>query len=157
MIVLDAYALIALLADEPAAGEVERLIAGTCTTVPAPNLAEAADRLGRVHGIPVEPTRSAVESLQQTTDLHVRALEAKEAWRAAELRVAHYHRTRCPLSLWPTACCSPSRQSTISWLRLTATCWLRPAPSGSGGSNFLTRRVSATRQRKCELGLDDHA
>ena len=99
MIVLDAYALIALLADEPAADEVGRLIAGTRTTVAAPNLAEAADRLGRIHGIAVERTRSVVESLQQSTDLHLRAVDAKDAWRAAELRVAHYHRTRRPLSL----------------------------------------------------------
>ena len=99
MIVLDAYALIALLADEPAAEEVGRLIAAGTTAVCAPNLAEAADRLGRVHGIAIERTRSVVESLQESADLHVRALAGRDAWRAAELRIAHYHRIRRPLSL----------------------------------------------------------
>ena len=99
MILLDAYALTALLADEPAAGEVGDLIAREGTVVGAPNLTEAADRLGRVHGIAVERTRAAVESLEQSTDLRVRPAERIHAWRAAELRVKHYHRTRRPLSL----------------------------------------------------------
>ncbi|MGH2865634.1 MAG: hypothetical protein ACRDJX_10365 [Solirubrobacteraceae bacterium] len=72
MILLDAYALTALLAEEPAAGEVRELIADGSTVVAAANLAEAADRLGRVHGIAVGRTRAAVESLEQSTDLHVR-------------------------------------------------------------------------------------
>jgi uncharacterized protein with PIN domain len=99
VIVLDAYALIALIAGEPAADEVARLIAGGPTTVAAPNLAEAADRLGRVHGITVQRTRSVVETLEQSADLHVRGVDARDAWRATELRVTHYHRTRRPLSL----------------------------------------------------------
>jgi uncharacterized protein with PIN domain len=98
-VLLDAYALTALLAGEPAASEVEQLIADGHTCVAAPNLAEAADRLGRVHGIAVQRTRAAVESLEQSTDLHVRPAERAHAWRAAELRTTHYHRTRRPLSL----------------------------------------------------------
>jgi PIN domain nuclease of toxin-antitoxin system len=99
VILLDAYALIAFLAEEPAANEVGQLIAGGNTVVAAPNLAETADRLGRVHGIAVQRTRAAVESLEQSTDLRVQATERAHAWRAAELRVKHYHRTRRPLSL----------------------------------------------------------
>lgn len=99
MIVLDAYALIALLADEPAAGEVGQLLRDNAAAVPALNLAEATDRLGRVHGIAIERTRSVVESLQESTDLRVRTLDGSDAWRAAEIRVAHYHRARRPLSL----------------------------------------------------------
>ncbi len=99
MIVLDAYALTALLAGEPAASEIGQLIAGANTAVASPNLAEAADRLGRRYGIAVQRTRVAVESLEQSIDLHVRAAEPSHAWRAAELRVKHYHRTRRPLSL----------------------------------------------------------
>lgn len=99
MILLDAYALIAFLAEEPAANEVGELIAGGGTAIAAPNLAETADRLGRVHGIATQRTRVAVESLEQSTDLHVRATEQAHAWRAAELRVKHYHRARRPLSL----------------------------------------------------------
>jgi PIN domain nuclease of toxin-antitoxin system len=99
VILLDAYALTALLAAEPAAQEVGQLIAGGGTVVAAPNLAEAADRLGRVHAIAIKRTRAAVESLEQSTDLKVRALEGAHAWRAAELRIKHYHRVRRPLSL----------------------------------------------------------
>lgn len=99
MILLDAYALTALLAEEPAADEVAELIAAGATAVAAPNLAEACDRLGRLYGVAVERTRVAVESLEQTSGLRVRAAERDHAWRAAELRVEHYHRSRCPLSL----------------------------------------------------------
>jgi PIN domain nuclease of toxin-antitoxin system len=99
VVLLDAYALTALFAGEPAAGEVDRLIAGGGAGVAAPNLAEAADRLGRIHGIAVQRTRAAVESLELSTDLRVRPAERVHAWRAAELRAKHYHRTRRPLSL----------------------------------------------------------
>jgi uncharacterized protein with PIN domain len=99
MIVLDAYALTALLGGEPAADEVGELVAAADAAVAAPNLAEAADRLARVHGIAVERTRAAVETLEQSADLQVRAAERPHAWRAAELRAKHYHRTRRPLSL----------------------------------------------------------
>jgi predicted nucleic acid-binding protein len=99
VIVLDAYALTALLAGEAAADEVGELIAGAGTAVAVPNLAEAADRLARIHRIAVERTRAAVETLEQSTDLRVRAAERPHAWRAAELRVKYYHRTRRPLSL----------------------------------------------------------
>ncbi len=99
MILLDAYALTALLGGEPAADEVGRLIADGGAAVAVPNLAEAADRLHRVHGIAVERTRTAVESLEQSTNLRVRPAERPHAWRAAQLRAEHYHRTRRPLSL----------------------------------------------------------
>ena len=99
MILLDAYALTALFGMEAAAEEVGELIAGGGTLATTPNLAEAADRLARVHGIAVARTRAAVESLEQSVDLRIRAPERSHAWRAAELRATHYHRTRRPLSL----------------------------------------------------------
>jgi uncharacterized protein with PIN domain len=99
VILLDAYALTALLANEPAADEVEKLIASERAVVAAANLAEAADRLARIHEITVPRTRAAVESLVSSIDLHIRPVEAAHAWRAAELRVKHYQRTHRPLSL----------------------------------------------------------
>jgi uncharacterized protein with PIN domain len=99
VILLDAYALTALLADEPAAEEVGRLLAGGDTGVAAANLTEAADRLARIHDISVSRTHAAVDSLEQSTNLRISAVETTHAWRAAELRVKHYHRTRRPLSL----------------------------------------------------------
>jgi PIN domain nuclease of toxin-antitoxin system len=97
--ILDAYALVAFLAGEPAADEVAELMQSGPTWIPAANLAEAADRLGRVYGIGVEHTRAVVEELEQSTALRVRAIEPAVAWRAAGLRVRHYHRSRRPLSL----------------------------------------------------------
>lgn len=99
MILLDAYALIALLADEPAAEHVGRLISGGDAAVPSPNLAESADRLGRVHGISIARTRAVVESLEQSAGLRLLPATVDGGWRAAELRTKHYHRSACPLSL----------------------------------------------------------
>jgi uncharacterized protein with PIN domain len=99
VILLDAYGLTALLADELAAGEVSELITEGDVAVVAANLAEAADRLARVHQIAVTRTRSAVDTLQQSTDLRLRAVEPAHGWRGAELRAKHYHRTQRPLSL----------------------------------------------------------
>jgi uncharacterized protein with PIN domain len=99
VIVLDAYALIALLADEPAAGEVGELMSGGETVVPTPNLAEAVDRLARVHGVEVERTRIVIEGLQQSARLSLRPVTGEMAWRAARLRAEHYHPMGRPLSL----------------------------------------------------------
>jgi uncharacterized protein with PIN domain len=99
LIVLDAYALVALLADEPAADEVAALVSDGGVIVPAPNLAEAVDRLGRIHGVELARARGALESLEQSADVRVRPVGEADAWRAAALRIAHYHRTTCPLSL----------------------------------------------------------
>lgn len=49
---VDAFALIALLRDEPAAGEVEGLLRRGEAAVTAINLAEALDVLERVDGVP---------------------------------------------------------------------------------------------------------
>jgi uncharacterized protein with PIN domain len=99
VILLDAYALIALLGGERAAAEVSRLLEAGDNVVSSANLAEAADRLARVHGIDVERTRSAIELIEQSTNLRVRPVERRHAWCAAALRAKHYHRTRRPLSL----------------------------------------------------------
>jgi PIN domain nuclease of toxin-antitoxin system len=110
VILLDAYALTALLAGEPAASEVGQLVAAGGTAMAAPNLAEAADRLGRVHGIAVQRTRAAIEALEQSIDLRVLAAERVHAWRAAELRAKHYHRIRRPLSLGDCLLLAMTRQ-----------------------------------------------
>ncbi len=99
MIILDAYALMALLANEPAAEEVGRLISAGSSAVPVPNLAEAADKLGRLHGIAVERTQTMIETLEQSTALRILPFDRREAWIAAQLRVRHYHRAARPLSL----------------------------------------------------------
>jgi PIN domain nuclease of toxin-antitoxin system len=95
---LDAYALVALAADEPAAPEVEELLRGGDCGVVIANLAEAIDRCSRVHGLPAEAVRAALEPLLSDV-LAPLASGVAEAWRAAELRGAYYHRKTCALSL----------------------------------------------------------
>jgi uncharacterized protein with PIN domain len=96
---IDAYGLVALLADEPAADDVEHLLrAGGCRVV-AVNLAEAVDVSRRVHGRDADDVRAALEPLTLSGTLDVAVSEEREAWLAAELRAAHYHRRQCPLSL----------------------------------------------------------
>ena len=94
---IDASALIALLGAEPAAGEVQELLnrGASMTTL---NLAEAIDRLKRRYDLPVQRTRPVIEGLLAKS-LTLLALGPAQAWRAGEIRGAHYHRSRCPISL----------------------------------------------------------
>lgn len=99
MTLLDAYALVAFLGDEPAATEVEELLrAGGCR-VGLVNLSEAADVLGRVYGLDEAAVRLPIELLVETEQLELIAPSRTTAWRAAGLRRAHYHRNDCALSL----------------------------------------------------------
>ncbi len=94
---IDASALIALLGAEPAAGEVQQLLnrGAAMTTI---NLAEAVDRLQRRYSLEIEQTRPLIEGLL-AKNLTLLPLDPVCAWRAAEIRAAHYHRSRCPISL----------------------------------------------------------
>jgi PIN domain nuclease of toxin-antitoxin system len=96
--ILDAYALVALLLDEPAADDVERLLREDRCAITTVNLAEALDIGMRRHGAPREVIASALDPLLGDT---VAVLDQPEphAWRAAELRARHYDRTTAPLSL----------------------------------------------------------
>lgn len=93
--VLDAYALVALLGDEPAAGQVEHLLQSGAAKVTSINFAEALDVLQRRDGIPEEVLREALDGLP------VQLLPASEndAWKAASLRALHYHRRHRPVSI----------------------------------------------------------
>lgn len=95
---LDAYALLALLRGERAAEEVGGLIREGGAAVPAVNLAESVDVLTRRYEIDRQRVRSAIGSLTERA-LAVVPVDRSSAMRAAELRAAHYHRTRRPLSL----------------------------------------------------------
>lgn len=99
MTLLDAYALVALVADEPAAAEVEALLrAGDCRVVVV-NLAEAIDVASRVHGLPLAEVRGALEPLFITDVLTAASPTDAEAWASARIRGAHYDRKECALSL----------------------------------------------------------
>lgn len=98
MTLLDAYALVALLAEEPAAAEVEALLrAGDCGVVVA-NLAEAVDICSRIHGLDQHALRKAVDPILGETLAIIVSSDA-EAWAAAALRSAHYNRRSSALSL----------------------------------------------------------
>jgi uncharacterized protein with PIN domain len=96
---IDAYGLVALLADEPAAADVEALIReGDCGVV-AINLAEAVDICRRVHGLPFEDVRGALEPLTLTGTVTVVVSDEAAAWLAAKVRSNHYDRRTCALSM----------------------------------------------------------
>lgn len=95
---LDAHALIALLADERAQPQVGALIAGGGCAVPAVNLLEVSDHLLRVRGVP-EATLEASLGPLLDGPLAMLATDRPTAHRAALLRASHYHRSSCPLSL----------------------------------------------------------
>ncbi len=94
---IDASALIALLGAEPAAGEVQEMLnrGAAMTTL---NLAEAIDRLKRRYDLEIERTRPVIEGLLAKS-LTLLPLGPAQTWRAGEIRAAHYHRSRCPISL----------------------------------------------------------
>ena len=97
-VLLDAYALIALLADEPAADEVEALLRRGEAAITAVNLAEALDVLQRVQRIPRERLEAATAPLVGARMTLV-PIDERIASEAADIRARHYHRTRAPLSL----------------------------------------------------------
>jgi PIN domain nuclease of toxin-antitoxin system len=97
-VLLDAFALIALLRDEPAADEVETILRRGEAAMSAVNLAEALDVLQRVDGI----DRARLDTLTGPLireSLVLLAVEERTARDGADIRARRYHRTREPLSL----------------------------------------------------------
>ena len=97
-VLLDAFALIALLADEPAADEVEALLRRGEAAITAVNLAEALDVLQRVQRIPRERLDAVTLPLvgERMTFVPISEQIARDA---ADIRARRYHRTRAPISL----------------------------------------------------------
>lgn len=95
---LDAFAVIAYLHDDPAGSEVQQLIrAGDCAMATA-NYTEVVDREVRVHDI---PEAQAIEGLSAFIEnlVELRPLTEATAVRAGRLRAAHYDRNPSALSL----------------------------------------------------------
>jgi PIN domain nuclease of toxin-antitoxin system len=95
---LDAYALVAFLADERAAAEVAALLRADDTAIPSVNLAELIDVMLRVRRHAAEALDAALLPLLATTT-SVLALGQREARLAGVLRAKHYDRRTSPLSL----------------------------------------------------------
>jgi len=98
VIVLDAYALVAMLADEPAAAHVKKLLLEEECAISTLNLAEAADVLHRTRGVTTTETRNVVGMLAPGAMTLV-DVDERCAWRAAALRTVHYRRRSSELSL----------------------------------------------------------
>lgn len=98
MTLLDAYALIAYVVGGPAQEHVRAILREGQTAVATANLVEIFDVAERVHGLSVARASEVIEDLFATT-LSIVHLDEHLARRAGELRVAHYHRSRSPLSL----------------------------------------------------------
>lgn len=97
MIVLDSYAVIALLLDEPAAADVQRLIEGDeGVALTLLGVAEVLDYLVRLAG--AEEDEAALD-LAQLRLADPPALAPDVAVRAGLLRARHYHRRDRAISL----------------------------------------------------------
>jgi predicted nucleic acid-binding protein len=93
--VLDAYAVLSLLKDEPSASAVGELVrsGGRLTAL---GVSEVLDHLVRLVGTHEE---DAVLDLAEFGLLDAEAVDGSLGMRAGLLRARHYHRTRRPVSL----------------------------------------------------------
>lgn len=98
LVALDAYALVAFLADEPARPEVETILRAPCV-MSTVNLAESLDVLGRVHGIGEDDLRGLVIPLLAEDVVRVEAPVGDDAWAVARMRTRYYDRSTRDLSL----------------------------------------------------------
>ncbi|HUH81409.1 MAG TPA: PIN domain-containing protein [Solirubrobacteraceae bacterium] len=96
--ILDAFALIALMREEPAADQVEALLRAGDVAITAVNLAEALDVLQRIQGISRERLEEVTVPLVAER-IKLIPTDERIARDAADIRARRYHRTRSPLSL----------------------------------------------------------
>ena len=99
MTFLDAYALVALVADEPPAAEVEEILRQDEARLVVINLAEAVDIAHRVYGITTQEVKGAIEPLLLGNALAVAISDEPQAWLAAEIRTKHYDKKTASLSM----------------------------------------------------------
>ena len=98
MTLLDAYALVALLADEPAADEVEQLLRTGGAAIVVVNLAEAIDVTRRVHELEADEVRRLLEPLLGD-GIAVAGAGEEHAWVVGDIRAEYYDPRERPLSL----------------------------------------------------------
>lgn len=99
MAFVDAYALVALIADEPAADEVGDVLRTGDAKLTLVNLAEAIDVLQRRYGLSAAEISHGLEPVELAGFLAVVASDRREAWKAGSLRAAHYDRSARAVSL----------------------------------------------------------
>lgn len=97
MTVLDAYAVLAYLRDEPAAGAVGELLTEP-TVLTAVNAAEVLDQLVRVYGRAADDVHADLLLLAHT-GMRIVEVSAEVGLEAGRLRARRYHRARMAVSL----------------------------------------------------------
>jgi ribonuclease VapC len=108
-VLLDAFALIALLRDEPAADEVETILRRGDAAMSAVNLAEALDVLQRIDRV----DRARLEVITGplvSESVRVLVVDEPTARDGADVRARRYHRSRAPLSLADCLLLAAARQ-----------------------------------------------
>lgn len=98
MILLDAFALVALLRGERASAMVHDLIRTGDAAISSINLAEVIDQIVRVDGVPERELHQLVDGLIAGGLTVVHTTDATP-WTAARLRARHYRRRGAALSL----------------------------------------------------------
>lgn len=96
MTVLDAYAVIAYLRDEPAADHVRPLLEAGDAALTAVGLADVLDHLVRLANAEED---DVVLDLAQLGLIDAIPVEARTGIAAGRLRARRYHRSRCPISM----------------------------------------------------------
>ncbi len=96
MTVLDAYAVLAFLRDEPAADEVRSLIEAGDALLTAVGLGEVFDHLVRQAGVDED---DAVLDIAELRLLDAIPVDSALGVASGRLRARHYHRTRCAISM----------------------------------------------------------
>lgn len=97
MTVLDAFAVLAFLRDEPAASAVEELLRGP-TVLSAVNVTEVVDQLVRVYGRDPDDVHADLALLEHAS-IAVLPVTAALGLAAGHLRAQHYHRQAMAVSL----------------------------------------------------------
>jgi PIN domain nuclease of toxin-antitoxin system len=111
-VLLDAFALIALLIEEPAADEVEAILRRGEAAMPAINLAEALDVLQRVHGVSRERLDTITTPLLSES-ITLLLVDEQTARDAADIRARRYHRTHAPISLADCVLLAAAKDSDV--------------------------------------------
>ena len=111
MTVLDAYAVVAYLRAEPAAGEVRTLLDSGDARLTAVGVAEVLDHLVRVVGADEE---EAMLDLAQLGLLEGIVVASDLGVAAGRLRARCYHPTRCAVSMADCVAAEAARQATAS-------------------------------------------
>lgn len=111
MIVLDAYAVLALLKGEPAAGPVRRLLEGDeGSSLTVLGIAEVLDHLVRIVGANDEDAALDLAQLGLAAPL---PLDGPVAMQAGLLRARHYHRRDRAVSLADCVAAETARSSGV--------------------------------------------